>query len=46
MDDKEIAKDILLNCVEHGYIRRTGDQDAIDAVCEAYKTILKAVKEG
>lgn len=47
MDDKEIAKEILIACIEHGGVKRTSSSEtAIDAVCEAYKEILKAVKEG
>ena len=46
MDDKEIAKEILLACIEHGGVKRTsGNETAMDAVCEAYKMILKTVKE-
>lgn len=46
MDDKEIAMKIFLACIEHGGVKRSsGNETAIDAVCEAYKMILKTVKE-
>ena len=46
MDDKEIAKEILLKCIEQSLVKRSsGNETAIDAVCEAYKMILKTVKE-
>lgn len=49
MDDKEIAKEILLKMLEHGSFKLINidpGTNLTDAVCEAYKKILNAVKEG
>lgn len=48
MSAKEIAKDILLKALEQNYIIRDEfpkAETAVDAICEAYKKILKSVRE-
>jgi len=47
MDEKEIAKEILVKCIDQGVIRwsSTGKETPVDAICETYKQILKTVKE-
>lgn len=48
MDEKEITKEILIKMIENGAILRSEYPNAettVDVVCEAYKKILKTVKE-
>lgn len=48
LDDKEIAKDIIVKMIEGGLIQKVNypeAQNITDAVCEAYKKVLKTVKE-
>lgn len=48
MNDKEIAKEILLKALELKYVMRDEfpeAETAIDVICEAYKKILNTVKE-
>lgn len=48
MNDKEIAKEILLKAIEQNYVIRDEFPEvktAVDLICEAYKKILNAVKE-
>lgn len=49
MNDKEIAKEILIKLIENTYLYREefpNTETAVDMACEAYKKILTAVKEG
>lgn len=49
ISEKEIARDILLKMMEMGWINADDYPDAkntIGYVCEAYRTILKTVREG
>jgi hypothetical protein len=48
MDIREIAKEILLKIIEHDGVIRSEFPESetyIDAACEAYKKILKTLKE-
>jgi hypothetical protein len=49
MNEKEIAKEILLKMIETGSIIRSEFPDAktsVDLVCSVYQQILKTVLEG
>ncbi|WP_158303415.1 hypothetical protein [Desulfitobacterium hafniense] len=46
--NKELAKEILLKCLEKDCILRSEypeTETAVDAVCTAYKKILKTIEE-
>ena len=48
MNDKEIAKEILLKAMEQNFLSRDEFPEAktaVDVICQAYKKILNAVKE-
>lgn len=44
-NDKEVTKDILVQMIEAGLIKKGNFPDIVDAVCDAYKEIFKTVKE-
>jgi hypothetical protein len=43
-NDKEVTKDILVQMIEAGLIKKGDFSDIVDAVCDAYKEIYKTVK--
>lgn len=48
MNEKEIAKDIILKAIDHNAINVNDYPEAesqIDAICSAYKKVLKTVQE-
>jgi len=47
MDNKEIAKEIVLTMIDKGYLIKSefpGTKTTVDMVCEAYKTVLATLK--
>lgn len=43
MNDKEIAKEILVAMIQAGYIQPIPTEQRVEAVSDAYKKILAAV---
>ena len=46
MDNKEIAKEIVIAMIEKGIINYEGFTTTTDAVCEAFKKVYHAVLKG
>lgn len=43
MDDKEVAKEIVVTLIEKNAISPQDDESYLDAVCRAYEKIIRTV---